>query len=138
MGSSDIMQKMGSTRAAGAGAAEEHAAGSGAGAGGEGAQDAVPGRAAGQCAQRTVGNTGASAGNDSLSNDEKHVNLLKGAGEARVRTREELTHREAKTVESERSSAARRRNMFLGLALAAAVVVFVLVALVLLGTNSTL
>lgn len=140
MGSSDIMQKMGAMNAAGADAAEEHVAGAGAGAGGEGAQGAAKtvGGAAAQGAQRAIGNTNTSAGSDSLSNDEKHANLLKGAGEARVRTREELTHREAKTAASERSDAARKRNMFLGLALAVVVVVFVLVALVLLGANSAL
>lgn len=72
---------------------------------------------------------------DVRSNDEKHMSLLKGAGEAHIRTREELTHR---TPEPPSDEKARKRTMVLGLALAAVVVIVVLVLLVLLGANSAL
>lgn len=75
---------------------------------------------------------------DSRSNDEKHASLLKGAGKARVRTREELTHRAAETSASVEADKIRKRNIAVGLVLAAIVVIAVLAALMVLGANSTL
>lgn len=75
---------------------------------------------------------------DSRSNDEKHASLLKGAGEARVRTREELTHRVATTSASSADEKARKRNIAIGLVLAVVVVAVVLALLMVLGANSTI
>lgn len=72
---------------------------------------------------------------DARSNDEKHASLLKGAGEAHIRTREELTHR---TPEVPASDKARKRSMLVGLAMAVVVVILVLALVMLLGANSAL
>lgn len=68
----------------------------------------------------------------SEDNDAKHVNLLKGAGQPRLRTREELTHRVPAEQPLQEN---RKRNIIIGLALSAVVVIIVIAGLAFAGPS---